>query len=114
MNHSELTNRHCIPCERGGESLKPQQVEHFLLQVPTWELQEDDQPRITRTWKFKDFAASMSFVNAIAKIAEEENHHPDISISYSRITCTLWTHSVGGLTENDFIMAAKIDRAAGE
>lgn len=105
----DLTKKKCIPCEKKG--IKPfdrTQAEEYMSQVPGWVI-ADDAKKITREYVFKDFIASVDFVNAIADIAEEEGHHPDISIFYNKVRLELWTHSIGGLSENDFIVAAKID-----
>lgn len=70
---------------------------------------DEEAQKISRTWKLQGFTEAMNFVNAVAALAEAENHHPDIEINYSKVTLTLWTHKIGGLSENDFILAAKID-----
>jgi 4a-hydroxytetrahydrobiopterin dehydratase len=70
-----------------------------------------DGPRLTKTWKFPDFATALAFVNQIGAIADAEDHHPDVALSWGRVGVELWTHAAGGLTENDFIVAAKIDAA---
>ncbi len=79
----------------------------MLKKVEGWELKEN---KIRKTFRFKDFKESMKFVNRVADIAEEEGHHPNIFISWNKVTLTLTTHAIGGLSENDFILAAKIDR----
>lgn len=88
--------------------LTPQEVETALKTIPAWEADEELQ-RISRTFEFPDFANAMVFVTEVAALAEEENHHPDITISYNKVTLALSTHSAGGLTERDFSIAAKID-----
>lgn len=80
-----------------------------LENIPSWQLIDGEVPQIARTWKFQDFEEAMKFVNKVAELAEAENHHPNIEIAYNKVTLTLWTHSIGGLSENDFILAAKID-----
>ncbi len=79
----------------------------MLTKVEGWELREN---KIRKTYRFKDFKESMKFVNKVADLAEEEGHHPNIFISWNKVTLTLTTHAIGGLSDNDFIMAAKIDR----
>jgi len=106
---SSLAHKSCVPCKGIGKTLEPQEIHEYLSQVPAWEVGDDENTIITRKWKFKDFATSMNFVNAVAKIADEQDHHPDIRINYNRVTLELTTHVLGGLTENDFVMAAKID-----
>ena len=83
-------------------------AEELLKEVPEWKLSEDWK-KISRTFKFKDFKAAMEFANKIADVAEAEGHHPDLKVSWGKVRVELWTHSIGGLSENDFIMAAKID-----
>ncbi len=84
-------------------------VARYLAQVLGWQAERGFK-RIVRTFKFKNFVLAIRFVNRVAKLAEAEGHHPDFSISYSRVRIELWTHAVGGLSENDFILAAKINR----
>ena len=105
----KLTQKKCIPCE--DKSVKPfskKDIAPYMKQVPKWELAKNSK-KISRTWLLKDFVAAIKFVNAIGKVAEKNAHHPDIVISYNKVTLELWTHSIGGLSENDFIVAAKID-----
>jgi len=85
------------------------EAEKYMHMVPGWELSEDGK-NITKTFKFKDFIGAINFVNKISEIAESEGHHPDIHIHYNKVLIELWTHAVGGLSENDFILAAKIDK----
>lgn len=79
--------------------------------VPGWKLVEGEPPKLTRSFRFKDFAEAMAFVNTVAAIAEAEGHHPDINISWNRVRFELVTHAINGLSMNDFIMAAKINQA---
>jgi len=81
----------------------------YMSAVPGWSLVEGEPPKIARSLKFKDFARAMAFVNEIAQVAEREGHHPDICISWNRVNLELVTHAIGGLSLNDFIMAAKIN-----
>lgn len=104
---NSLTTKKCVPCEGGTLPLTETEAKQLSSQIPNWELGED---RIERTFKFKKFAETVDFFNEVAAIAEEEGHHPDFMIKGVRnLTLTLWTHAVNGLTENDFIVAAKID-----
>ena len=105
-----LKNKKCIPCEGGIPKLTPQEIKKYLAQVPGW---EEKSGKIYKKFKFKNFVEAMKFVNRIAEIAEEEGHHPDFSVHYNEVNITIWTHSIGGLSENDFILAAKIDGALG-
>lgn len=103
---SELTQKRCVPCEGGIPSLGKSDVERLLAQVAGWRL---DGKWITKEFKFKNFVAAMKFVNRVADLAEAEGHHPDIHIHYNRVRFDIWTHAIDGLSENDFILAAKID-----
>jgi 4a-hydroxytetrahydrobiopterin dehydratase len=107
-----LAQGHCIPCEAGTPPMPPEQVQQMLPHVPGWELEGDT--KITRRFRFKDFVAAMAFVNKVAALAEAEGHHPDIHISWNRVRLDLTTHAIKGLSENDFIMAAKIDEVKRE
>jgi 4a-hydroxytetrahydrobiopterin dehydratase len=89
--------------------LNPEQVKGALAESPEWKKQSAE---IRRTFGFKDFAAAMEFVNKVARAAEEMNHHPDIDIRWNKVTLALTTHSAGGLTENDFELARKVDALA--
>lgn len=101
-------DKKCVPCEGEISPLNVDQVQEFVQQIPTWTV-SDDNKKITHTWLLPDFVTAMKFINSVADIAETEGHHPDISVSYNRVTIELYTHSIGGLSENDFIVAAKID-----
>ncbi|MCB0403452.1 MAG: 4a-hydroxytetrahydrobiopterin dehydratase [Bdellovibrionales bacterium] len=106
MSSCDLTKQKCVPCEGGVEAFSVEKSRQWLEKVPGWTLQGN---KIEKTFKFKNFVEAMAFVNRMADIAEAEGHHPDISIHYSQVTVTLWTHAIGGLSENDFILAAKIE-----
>ena len=101
----DLTKKKCIPCETGEGKLEQSQVMEYLKAVHGWFLIGDT---IVREYKFKDFKEAMAFINKAADLAEKEGHHPDIYVSYNKVKITLTTHSAGGLTENDFILAAKM------
>jgi 4a-hydroxytetrahydrobiopterin dehydratase len=103
-----LLQKHCVPCEGGVPKLSASIVKTLLLDIPGWEVDEAC-AHLSRRWKFKNFNEAMAFVNAVARLSEEENHHPDFAIHYSRVTLTLWTHAITGLSQNDFILAAKIN-----
>lgn len=103
-----LLQKHCVPCEGGTSPLAAEDAQKFLLEVPEWKIVEEK--KIARTFKCMNFVEAMKFVNKVAELAEAENHHPDIAIHYNKVTLTLWTHAIGGLSENDFIVAAKVDR----
>lgn len=104
----DLTQKKCVPCEGGTKPFTAEQIEEYKKQVSSeWEVEETH--KLYRKFKFKDFKEAMAFVNKVAEIAEEEQHHPDIALFYNIVKLTLWTHAISGLSENDFIMAAKID-----
>jgi 4a-hydroxytetrahydrobiopterin dehydratase len=101
-------DKHCVPCEGGMPPLDHEYVRKYAAQVPGWDVADDDKS-ISREFAFKDFAEAMQFVNAVAEIAQGEGHHPDIYIFYNKVRLALSTHAIGGLSENDFILASKID-----
>jgi 4a-hydroxytetrahydrobiopterin dehydratase len=105
---NELLKKKCIPCEAGVEPLTKEEAQNFLGMISGWELAESNK-KISKEYKFKDFIGSINFVNKISLIAEEEGHHPDIAISYNKVRLDLSTHAIDGLSENDFILASKID-----
>ncbi len=106
----DLTRKHCIPCESGMPPLSVEKEDELIKQVSHWLLLRDGIHRLRRQFRFKTFKESIDFVNKVAQIAENEGHHPDIYISYNKVQLDLFTHAVGGLSENDFIMAAKINK----
>jgi 4a-hydroxytetrahydrobiopterin dehydratase len=101
----DLTKRKCAPCASGTPKLAPARVEELRRDAPGWRIEDE---KLRRTFEFKNFLAAMTFVNRVADLAEAEGHHPDFCVHYNRVDFTIWTHSVGGLSENDFILAAKI------
>ncbi len=97
------------PCEGGVPPLSPEEAEDFLRSVQGWQLVHNGQ-RIRREWTAKNFMAGMDFFNKVAALAEQEGHHPDLHlVGYRNVAIEIWTHAIGGLSENDFILAAKID-----
>jgi 4a-hydroxytetrahydrobiopterin dehydratase len=104
----DLTKKKCKPCEGTTPALGTHEVQRYMADVLGWQLEEDKS--IKKEFRFKDFAGAMVFVNKVAALAENEGHHPAILILYNKVRITLSTHAVSGLSENDFIMAAKIDR----
>lgn len=105
----DLTKKKCEPCEGNVQPFSPEQIDTYqgYLEAP-WDVIEGI--KIQKKFKFEDFTGAMEFVNKVAEIANEEDHHPDIFINYSRVTITLSTHSIGGLSPNDFIVASKIEK----
>lgn len=110
QNASELVQKKCLPCEGGVDACTIPEAESQLDKLNGWFLVENGQ-RIRKEWTVKNFMAGMSFFNEVAKVAEEDGHHPDLHIvGYRNVSIELWTHAIGGLSENDFILAAKIDQ----
>jgi 4a-hydroxytetrahydrobiopterin dehydratase len=105
-----LKDKRCVPCEGGTPPLDELTTRKLLGQVSGWAVTpEAGQAHLHKRFEFVDFLAAMAFIDKMAAVAEEEAHHPDFCVHYSRVDVTLWTHAVGGLSENDFILAAKID-----
>ena len=104
----QLIKKKCVPCEGGAQPLTPSEAQELLTQTPQWKIDEESK-RISRTFKRRTFLDAVAFVEAVAAIAEAENHHPMIKVDFNRVTLELWTHAIGGLSENDFIVAAKVD-----
>lgn len=105
----DLLQKHCVPCESGTPPLSNEKENELIRENPQWLLVRNGLHKITRQFKFKNFKEAIAFVNKIAELAESEGHHPDIAIVYNKVQLDLFTHAVGGLSENDFIMAAKIN-----
>ena len=110
---TKLVEKHCVPCEGGTPPLDDKTTMLLLGEVKGWrkleEVGKELGARITKQLVFKDFVSAMAFLDKLAVIAEAEGHHPDFCVHYNKVDVTLWTHSVGGLSENDFILVAKID-----
>lgn len=110
---SDLRGKKCVPCEGGVAPLTAAEVAALKPQLHAdWQV-ADDAKSLTRAWKFKDFYRTMSFVNALAHVANLEDHHPDLEVGYDHCKVTFATHSIGGLSQNDFICAAKADQLSG-
>ncbi|WP_409229287.1 4a-hydroxytetrahydrobiopterin dehydratase [Gudongella sp. SC589] len=106
---SDLSNKKCTPCEVGAIPLQPEEIKNMLKDLDEgWS--SDDDKSIHKTFKFDDFMGAMNFANSIAKLAEEEGHHPTLTVSWGKLKASLMTHKIKGLHENDFILAAKIDK----
>ncbi len=106
----KLIEKKCIPCE--DELIKPFDLDLitiYMQETPDWKLEEEGVLKISRNFLFADFKQAIVFVNGVAKIAENEGHHPDIYVWYNRVKCIIYTHAIKGLCENDFIVATKID-----
>ncbi len=106
-----LAERHCVVCRPGAPSLSREDVDSRLPEILGWTVQEaGGHLELTRTFKYKGFMPGVELVDRIAPIAEAEGHHPDLHLSYGSLRVDLWTHAAGGLTDNDLIMAAKINQ----
>ena len=104
-----LTDKKCVACEGGIDPLTLKQIAPFVAEVPKWKV-ADDAKSISREFKFKDFKEAMAFANKVGDIAESEGHHPDMEVGWGRVGIRLTTHAINGLHDNDFIVAAKIDK----
>lgn len=107
--NSDLKNKKCVPCEGGVKPLTPDEYGAYLRnELSGWV--DVDEKQIEKDYKFKDFKEALSFINKVGEIAEDEGHHPDINLhNWNKVKLTLSTHAIGGLSENDFILASKID-----
>lgn len=103
-----LTDKHCVPCEGGTDPLKRDRAEELLAQIPGWQIDTDGK-KIYRRFEFKGFYKTMAFINAMAWVANQEGHHPDFEAGYNFCLIHFTTHAIDGLSENDFICAAKIN-----
>jgi 4a-hydroxytetrahydrobiopterin dehydratase len=104
-----LSDKKCVPCEGGLDPMTRDDFSVYLEQVDKWTIREDKY--LIRDFQFTDFVTALAWVNKVGEIAEEEGHHPDICIhAWNKVTITLWTHAIGGLSINDFVLATKIDR----
>lgn len=106
---SDLETKHCVACEAGVPPLKKEEREKWLSQLTDWQVNAEG-TEISRRFLFKNFYKTMSFVNAIAWIANQENHHPDLEVGYNYCLVKYSTHAIKGLSLNDFICAAKVDK----
>jgi 4a-hydroxytetrahydrobiopterin dehydratase len=103
-----LTAKHCVPCEGGIPALTAEEIAPLMTQLAGWAV--DGEKKLTKTYAFPDFVQALAFVNRAGAIAEEEGHHPDLFLTWGKVGVELTTHAIGGLSENDFILAAKLDQ----
>ena len=108
---SGLASRQCVPCRGGVPPLQQDEIEGFLRQLEGWTAV--DQHHLKKNYRFKDFREAQQFVNKVGDLAEEQGHHPDICFGWGSAEIRIWTHKIDGLTESDFILAAKIDALTG-
>jgi len=104
----QLADKPCVPCRGGVPALKGKELDNLHKSVPQWNVANEH--HLTRAFSFPDFKQALDFVNRVGALAEEQGHHPDILLAWGKAEITLWTHKIDGLTESDFVMAAKINR----
>jgi 4a-hydroxytetrahydrobiopterin dehydratase len=104
---TKLARKTCVPCLGNVPALSGDRIDPLLADLDQWSVEKGH--HLTKTFKFRDFAHALAFVNRVGEIAEEQDHHPDVHLSWGRVRLDIWTHKIDGLTENDFILAAKID-----
>ena len=106
-NMMELAQKTCVPCRGSVPPLRGIEIQRLADQVPRWKVV--DEHHIERTFEFSNFRDALGFTNRVGELAEEQGHHPDIYLAWGKTGITIWTHKIDGLTESDFVMAAKID-----
>lgn len=104
----DLAAKQCVPCRGGVPPLAHEAIQALMQQVPGWQVIREH--HLVRTFPFPDFRSALDFANRIGALAEEQGHHPDLYLSWGKVEVHIWTHKIDGLTESDFILAAKIDR----
>ncbi len=105
---TELASKTCVPCRGGTPPLRGEKLAELRRQIPEWEVVEEH--HLHRRFRFGNFREALNFVNAVGELAEEQGHHPDVGFGWGYAEITVWTHKIDGLTESDFIFAAKVDR----
>jgi 4a-hydroxytetrahydrobiopterin dehydratase len=105
---AKLASRDCVPCKGSVPPLSGARIQELLPAVPAWRVIKEH--HLERTFTFPDFALALAFVNRAGAIAEEQGHHPDLALSWGKVTVTIWTHKIDGLTESDFVLAAKYNQ----
>ena len=108
MTTAELASKTCVPCRGGVPALRGSELQKLSTHVPEWTIEREHHLR--RVYTFPDFRTGLEFVNAVGELAEQQGHHPDILLSWGKVEITIWTHKIDGLTESDFILAAKIEQ----
>jgi 4a-hydroxytetrahydrobiopterin dehydratase len=104
----DLASQTCVPCRGGVPPMKGSELAQIQKLVPQWKVVNEH--HITRAFTFPDFKEALAFVNRVGEVAEKQGHHPDIMLAWGKVEITMWTHKIDGLTQSDFIMAAKIDQ----
>ncbi len=105
---TNLADRNCVPARAGTPSLTADEIKSYLEELAGWSV--DDENKLTKSFEFKNFVQAVDLVNRITEVAEAQDHHPDLYVRWGEVRVYLWTHSIDGLHDSDFIMAAKIDR----
>lgn len=105
---SDLASKECVPCKGGVPALKGPAIRLLLAQLKGWEVINEH--HLHKSYSFPDFVSALDFVNRVGDLAEEQKHHPDFLLAWGKVAITIWTHKVDGLTESDFVLAAKIDQ----
>jgi 4a-hydroxytetrahydrobiopterin dehydratase len=105
---SNLADRQCVPCLGGTPPLGPDEIAPLQAQLEGWQVEQNK--RLIKSYRFRNFVQAVDFVNALTPVAEAEGHHPDLYVRWGEVRVYLWTHKIDGLTESDFVMAAKVDR----
>lgn len=105
---TDLAQRECVPCKGGTPPLTTEQIKPLLAQLSDWQVLQDH--HLHREYKFPDFKSALAFVNRVGDLAEEQGHHPNIEFTWGKVALDIYTHKIGGLSESDFILAAKIDK----
>jgi 4a-hydroxytetrahydrobiopterin dehydratase len=103
-----LADKNCVPCRGGVPPLPPGEVARYLAELDGWQAEANH--HLSKTYKLADFKEALALVNRIGGMAEEQNHHPDIYLAWGKVRVEIWTHKINGLTESDFVFAAKCDR----
>lgn len=106
-----LSEKRCVPCSAGASPLRGDPLKGLLRQLDGWEVINEH--HLQKTYTFPDFRQALAFTNRVGEVAEQEGHHPDILTAWGKVTITVWTHKIDGLTESDFVLAAKFDEARG-
>lgn len=104
---NDLASRDCVPCRGGVPPLRGHEIEMFLAQLEGWAVIEEH--HLKKSFAFKNFREALNFVDRVGELSEEQGHHPDICLGWGKAEITIWTHKINGLTESDFVLAAKID-----
>ncbi|MEE8161541.1 MAG: 4a-hydroxytetrahydrobiopterin dehydratase [Acidobacteriota bacterium] len=108
---TELAQKTCVPCRGGTPPLTAEEIKPLADQVPGWEVVENH--HLEKSYRFEDFKSALDFVNRVGELAEEQDHHPDLYLAWGKVDITTWTHKIDGLSESDFILAAKINGVKG-